>query len=342
MSHKKDKLNLPFPSRNTSPVTLKDVADAAGVSIATASYSLNNVGSIGPATRKKIIEIAELLGYQPNHFAKAMRTGKTRIIGLVVPDLNNPFFSQLMQAVIITARQLSYEVIISNSLGDPITEKNCINALSNQGIDGLIWFPINETKSANINVPIQTILIDRKIDKYDCITADCEFGGELAAKYLIENGHKKIALINGPLSIKSSRDRANGARSFLIKSNTLVWEYESDYTYDIDEDLVKLISNQSVSAVIVGADIIAIGVMRAASRKGISIPKKLSIIGFDNIPWAELCTPSLTTINYPVTEIGNEAVVSLLRRMSSPSDPFRNTQFPTTLVERQSVLRLKM
>ena len=320
-----------------SPVTLKEVAEAAKVSIATASYSLNNSGSVSANTRKKVIEIAKQLGYQPNISAKAMRTGKTGIIGLLMPDFTNPFFSQLTQSVLIAARQLNYEVIISNSMGHFDTEKNCIDALTKQGIEGLIWFPINETSSSSINLQIPAVVIDRYFNNLDCIIADCESGGEIAAKFLIDNGHKNIGLINGPLDVKSSRLRANGARQYLTKFNTLEWEYESAYSYDLDDELIKLISQNKVSAIITGADVIAIGVLRVAQKNGLSVPHDLSIIGFDNIPWTELSQPALTTINYPVTEIGTESVTCLLRRLAHPTDPQRKIEFPTGLVVRDSV-----
>jgi LacI family transcriptional regulator len=324
-----------------SPVTLKEVAEAAKVSIATASYSLNNSGSVGANTRKKVIEIAKQLGYQPNTSAKAMLTGKTGIIGLLMPDFTNPFFSQLTQAVLIAARQLNYEVIISNSMGNAETEKNGIDALTKQGIEGLIWFPIDELSSSSINLQIPTVVIDRYFNNLDCIVADCEAGGEMAAKYLIDNGHKKIGLINGPLDVKSSRLRSNGARNYLTKFNALEWEYESAYSYDLDDELVKLILQKKVTAIITGADVIAIGVLRVAQKIGISVPHDLSIIGFDNIPWTELSQPALTTINYPVTEIGTESVTCLLRRLLHPTDPQRKTEFPTVLVVRDSVSNKK-
>jgi len=324
-----------------SPVTLKEVAEAAKVSIATASYSLNNSGSVGANTRKKVIEIAKQLGYQPNTSAKAMRTGKTGIIGLLMPDFTNPFFSQLTQSVLIAARQFNYEVIISNSMGNAETEKNCIDALTKQGIEGLIWFPIDELSSSSINLQIPTVVIDRYFNNLDCIVADCEAGGEIAAKYLIDNGHKKIGLINGPLDVKSSRLRSNGARHYLTKFNALEWEYESAYSYDLDDELVKLILQKKVTAIITGADVIAIGVLRVAQKIGISVAHDLSIIGFDNIPWTELSQPALTTINYPVTEIGTESVTCLLRRLLHPTDPQRKIEFPTVLVVRDSVSNKK-
>jgi LacI family transcriptional regulator len=320
------------------PVTLKEVAEAAKVSIATASYSINNSGSVSTNTRKRVNDIAKQLGYQPNISAKAMRTGKTGIIGLLIPDFINPFFSLLAQSVLVESRRLNYEVIISNSMGDVETERACIEALTRQGIEGLIWFPINEDLSLSVDVQIPAVIIDRYFNNFDCIIADCEAGGVLAAKYLIESGHNKIALINGPSDVKSSRLRAGGARSYLEKFNSLEWEYETAYTYDFDNELEELISKNMVSAIITGADVIAIGVLRTAKKFGISVPNDLSIIGFDNIPWTELSQPALTTINFPVTEIGAESVNCLLSRLMGSKIPFRKIEFPTEIVIRDSVL----
>lgn len=324
-------------SDSPTNVTLKQVAEAAGVSLATASYSLNDGGSVGKQTREKVKAAAHRLGYKPNLSAKAMRTGRTGALGLVIPDLTNPFFPQLAQSVIGAARDAGFDTFMADTLGTKATERRSIEALIRRGIDGLIWFPVDDTPPIDLSLNgTPTVVIDRALEGYDCIVADCEAGGRAAASLLVSAGHRRIGIIGAPSAALSSQQRATGARSVIHAGATLAWEVEAAFSADLDPDIVQLLARRDVTAVVAGADLIALGVIRELQRLGLEVPHDVSVVGFDNIPWCDLCSPPLSTIEIPISEMGVEAVQTLVRRIGAPDEPRRRISYAVSLIERGS------
>jgi len=320
-------------------ITLKQVAEAAGVSLATASYSLGGGGSVGQETRERVMAVAERLGYKPNLAAKAMRTGRTGTLGLVLPDLTNPFFPLLAQTVINAAREGGYDVFLTDTQGSKESEARSIEALIRRGVDGLVWFPIDDTTGAK--APLRgtpTVVLDRELDGFDCVVADFDAGGRMAAACLVAAGHRRVGMVSGPAAALSARQRATGARDGLKAHGGPVWELEAAFSADLDAGIVRALAQRDVTAIIAGADLIAIGVMKALRDNGLRVPEDVSVIGFDNIPWSDLCTPALTTIDLPINEMGIEAVQLLLRRINAPDEPRRRVVFDVSLVERRSVV----
>lgn len=322
----------------TPRVTLKQVAEAVGVSLATASYALNHGGSVGRETRDRVIKEAERLGYRPNLSAKAMRTGRTSAIGMVLPDLTNPFFPLLAQTVIHAAREQGYSVFLTDTQGSKDAEVQSIDALIRRGVDGIVWFPIDDLPDRQPNLQgVPTIVLDRTIEGFDSVLADYAAGGQLAARHLVEAGHRHIGVIAGPADAMSSRLRAQAACAYLEAHANVAWQVEAAFSTDLDPGVVQTLLRGKATAVIAGADLIAIGAIRALQRAGRRVPDDVSVIGFDNIAWGDLCTPALTTIDMPVSEIGTEAVAMLLRRIKAPDEPRRRIVFDVALVERDSV-----
>ncbi|HEU4460281.1 MAG TPA: LacI family DNA-binding transcriptional regulator [Methylibium sp.] len=319
-------------------MTLKQVAEAAGVSLATVSYCLNDSGSVGQQTRQRVKAIAEKLGYRPNLAAKAMRTGRTKALGFVVPDLTNPFFPQLTQSVMAAASAAGYDVFLTDTFGAKDAESRSIAALIRRGIDGLVWFPIDDAATPDIRLGrTPTVVIDRALDGLDSIVADCQAGGRLAAAALLEAGHRRIGMLSGPGDTQSARQRAAGARELIRGDAQLVWELEVAYSMDLDASVVETLARADVTAVIAGADVVAIGVMKELTRMGRRVPQDISVVGFDNIPWSELCSPGLTTIDMPVSDMGFEAVQAIVRRIGAPAEPRRRTVFDVSLMKRGSI-----
>jgi LacI family transcriptional regulator len=321
-------------------VTLKQVAEAASVSLATASYCLNEGGSVGQQTRERVKAVAQRLGYRPNLAAKAMRTGRTKALGLVVPDLTNPFFPQLTQSVVVAAGAAGYDVFLTDTLGSKDTEARSIGALIRRGIDGLIWFPIDDNAPTDISLgSLPTVVIDRALEGLDCIVADCEAGGRLAALELLEAGHRRIGMLSGPSAALSARQRTAGARSVIQDGAELVWDIEVAYSADLDSNIMETLARRDVTAIIAGADVIAVGAITELRRLGLRVPEDISVVGFDNIPWSELCSPPLTTIDMPISDMGFEAVQAVVRRIGAPGEPRRRTVFDVSVVQRASVAR---
>lgn len=318
--------------------TLKEVAKAAGVSLASASYAINGAGSVGEATREHILKVAAELGYRPNQSAKAMKTGKTGAIGLIVPDLTNPFFPSLAQVVIQAARAHGYSVFLTDTEGSTEEEGRAVNLMVDHGVDGVIWFPIaDDGPVGKLIEGVPTVVLDRNLPGYDVIQADYADGGRLAAEHLLAAGHVNIGVISGPHAASSARQRAEAAIATVRERGNLVWHVHNAYSLDLEPEVAQALETRTATAVITGADLIAIGAMRHIRSLGQSVPDDVSVVGFDDIPWAQLHTPALTTIDMPVEDMGAAAVEALIRRMSARGEPRRRVVFNVELVSRDSV-----
>ena len=319
--------------------TLKDVAKAAGVSLASASYAVNRTGSLGEDTRAHILKIAEELGYRQNLAARAARVGKSGALGLVVPDMTNPFFPSLAQSVVQRARQNGYSVFVTDTEGDRDQETAIIRQLIDRGVDGIVWFPVDDDNRLDrlaLDIPI--VVLDRTVHGFECIQADYSEGGRLAAEHLLSLGHTSIGLISGPSDVKSMRDRCDGAARAIAQSGKLAFRVENAFSIDLGRDAVEALDKREATAIFCAADLIAVGVLKHAKDAGLMVPNDLSVIGFDDIPWSAYCTPSLTTVEMPVDEMASEAVDTLLRRIDGEGESNRKVVFGVNLVERESTI----
>lgn len=320
--------------------TLKEVAKASGVSLASASYAVNGTGSLGDETRQHVLRVAEKLGYRQNLSARAMRTGKTGTIGLVLPDLTNPFFPALAQSVIQTARQHGHGVFVTDTEGSEELEEAAVRLLVERGVDGIVWFPIRDKSSVTAALNgIPTVVIDRTLPGFESIQADYSGGGVLAVQHLVQAGHSSIGIVSGPMDVVSMRQRCDAAASYVEQHAKLAFRVSNAFSTDLEPKVKEAIRSRAATAVFAGADLIALGIIQYARSVGIKIPSQLSVIGFDDIPWAQMSSPALTTIDLPVAEMAAEAVEALFRRGSEPPDLRRRIVFDTALVERESVQR---
>jgi len=330
----------PQPESSRKRATLKEVAKAAGVSLASASYAVNGTGSLGDDTRDHILRVAQKLGYRQNLSARAVRTGKTGAIGLVLPDLTNPFFPTLAQSVIQTARQRLHSVFATDTEGSPELEVESIRLLVERGVDGIVWFPIGDVDTAGpLLSGVRTVIIDRTIAGFESIQADYAGGGRLAAQHLVDAGHTSIGIISGPTDVLSMRQRCDSAAACVQQHGKLAFRVSNAFSLDLEPKVKDAIRSRSATAIFAGADLIALGVIQYAQSLGIKVPGQLSVIGFDDIPWAQMSSPTLTTIEMPVGEMGAEAVEVLFRRPDEEADARRKVVFDTTLIQRGSVQR---
>lgn len=331
----------PPPHDPPRRATLKEVAKAAGVSLASASYAMNGAGSVGEATREHILKVAAQLGYRPNQSAKAMKTGRTGAIGLILPDLTNPFFPSLAQGVIQAARHHGYSVFLTDTEGSPEAEQGSVRLLVDHGVDGVIWFPIADTDTVGRLIEgTPTVVLDRNLTGYDVIQADYADGGRLAAEHLIDAGHVNIGVISGPHAASSARQRAEAAIAVVRERANLTWHVHNAFSLDLEPSVTAALETRTATAVIAGADLIAIGAMHHIRAMGLTVPDDVSVVGFDDIPWAQLHTPALTTIDMPVEDMAAAAVETLVRRMANRTEPRRRIVFNVELIARDSVRRL--
>ncbi len=314
-------------------VTLKDVARTADVSLASASYALNGTGSLGEAVRAHILKVADDLGYRRNLAARAMRTGKTGAIGLVVPDFANPFFTALAQSVMRSARQAGYCVFVTDTENSEDLEQEAFRRMIDRGVDGVVWFPIrdvNTVEAESRRVP--TLLIDRSIPGLASIRADYTGGGRRAAEHLMALGHQRVGIVSGPVEVASMRARIDGAISAL--GDRLAFTVASSFSMELEHDVEAAVVSRRATAIFAGTDLIALGVIRAAQAAGLNVPGDLAVIGFGDMPSAQMANPPLSSIEMPLEDMAAEAVDALLRRIEGGEAS--DVVFATTLIARAS------
>ncbi|SHF23622.1 LacI family DNA-binding transcriptional regulator [Caloramator proteoclasticus] len=305
--------------------TIKDIAKKANVSITTVSLVLNKKDSnISDETRNKIMKVVDELNYTPNKIAKGLITKKTNTFGLIIPDIANPFFPEIVRGVEDVANNNGYNLILCNTDDNPKKEEKYTKILIEKCVDGIIFISTSKSKDNNIkllkkyNVPY--VVLDRDVDNPDSpyIHTDDEKGMYEVVKFLIKNGHKKIAYISGPKENTTSQKRKNGYIKALKEmgipiKNTII--REGNYKIDGGQYCIKslLDSKEEFSAVACANDLMAIGAMEALKSRGILIPDDISLTGYDDIYISKITTPKLTTVEQPKYELGRISTETLLK-----------------------------
>ena len=330
---------MAIPTYRNRP-TLRDIARIAGVTAATVSYVLNGKGSVSADVRKRVRSTAKDLGYRANYVAKATRTGQTLSIGLILPDLKNPFFPQLAQSVQSAARGAGYAVFLMDSLGDIDVEREGAGDFISRGVEGIVWCPATENDSlAEYRADVPIVVVDRPLPNYDTISSDYYAGGSLLADHILEQGHRHIGMIVGPQSLSSAQRRRDGFVDRISGKADIDWELENPFSIDLSYGIRSQLRDFGVSVIVCGNDFIAIGVIRALHELGYRVPKDVSVVGFDDVPWASFSIPALTTVHQPFSRLGNEAAALLVRRISGESGPLTNMTLEMRLVARGSSKR---
>jgi len=329
--------------------SMRDVAEAAGVSVATVSHVLRGTKRVTPAVAARVRAAAEALAYVPNRQASALRTGRTGILGVLLPDLGNPFFPALLNAVEVAARAAGYLVMVHDTEDDTELEARALERLAALRVDGLVWVPVHDAAPSardrvrkagraprEVQLPdIPLVTLDRPVVERDAVFADHVGGGALVAAHLKALGLTRVALLHGATNIASARARRRG---FLaeFEPGEPVWEAQSGFTHELPGAVVRLLRRGGFDAVVSANDAVAAGVIRVLKQAGVSVPRDVSVVGFDDIPWARLVEPPLTTVRQPLTAIGAAAVRLLLERMADPGRAARQVVLPVELVVRGS------
>jgi len=307
------------------PVTIMDIAQACGVSAGTVDRALNNRPGIKPETKRRILEVARQMNYRPDYLARSLARGRTMTLGVIMYDLNNRSLSQIINAIHNKAREYDYFIDFVMSDQDPHKEKDHIEYLVNRKVDGIILFPCNYGQDyddylATLNTPIVTI-INRISDRWPYIGIDDTTAMKQAVELIRQRGYEHIIYICPNLS---SRGRSNtyvwekrldgvleGVRQFREEDRLTIVK-EEQYIQALEEmDLTSL----GKTAILCSCDFHALEIMIYLREKGISVPKDIGLMGFDNIDTLRYVTPSLTTIDYAVKEIGTRAVEALLAQI---------------------------
>lgn len=329
-------------------ITIRDVAEKAGVSAQTVSRVLNQRPDVAPQTREKVVQAIADLNYRPSGIARSLRLKSTGTIGLIVPDSSNPFFAELGRAIEKTAFENGCSVILCNSDGDLERESFYIEALVSKQVDGLIIVGANRASRKNpiLDGSLPVVVVDRDLngERFDTVLADNLEGGEKGTSYLIALGHERIAFITGPSGLPTSTARLRGYRRALEKHHiplerelVIPGDFRYQGGYRAMEKLLKLAPPPT--AVFAANDMMAVGAIACIRDHHLRVPEDISVIGFDDIPLASFLNPKLTTIAQPRGEMGRMAVTMLMERLQDRNLPARRYVLPVILVERESCFR---
>jgi len=331
-----------------SRVVLKDVAREAGVSINTVSRAMNDRPEISSETKERVLQAAMKLGYKPNKFARALRSNKAEIIGVIVADISNPFFAPIVQGMGRKARCLGYGLILQDTGEDCDTEVEAVRTLEYEQVDGVVMTPVQTHKRAVLELQdtgVPFVLVARHFAdlETDFVAADDAQGGYLAASHLIERGHTRIAFINGPDYNSSARERMAGYAQALdehaisvapelIRQPALTMEDGYAHTMDI---LARV--RPSPTAFFAFSDYVALGIMQALREKKVNVPIDAAVVGYDDITFSSCLDVALTTVRIPKQEMGEVAIQMLVEKLERKNVGLREQiKLPVELVVRAS------
>ncbi|EPX79405.1 LacI family DNA-binding transcriptional regulator [Litoreibacter arenae] len=310
---------------------LSDIARNLSVSSATVSLALSGKGKgrISTETMDRIEAEAARIGYAPNQMGKALRTGRSQVIGLVLPDFANPLFPRMARAIITAAEAKGYGVLVADSLSDTTTQERAVQQLVNLGADGLVVIPRKGSKIAKSSIPI--VVIDAATSPLNVVSADHAGGGEIAVTHLREHGHTDILYLGDTQSSLVQRTRIKGMMRAGGPGGRTLWMEDAP-------DIAAAVRD-GVTAIATTSDRIALQVMLDLAAAGLRVPQDVSITGFDNLDFGEIVSPSLTTVATSDTIIGTGAIDALDAQING-ADPITEHTVPMHLISRETVARL--
>jgi LacI family transcriptional regulator len=305
------------------PVTIHDVARRAKVSASTVSRALSASHHVRETTRDRVVAAARELGYQPNPAAQSLITGKTGNIGIVVPDLGNPFYTAVLHGVQARARADGYAVFVADSEQDPAIEESLVRSMSRQ-VDGvIICAPFASDRQLNRLAELTSLtLLNRRLRGVPAVYMDSAGGMRQVVDHLAALGHRRCAYLNGSPNSWSNRERRRGLQRAAARQHMAIVEFgpfEPKFEGGIQaaEDLAR---SGGFTAIIAYNDLMALGVLTRLADRHVAVPRDMSVVGFDNLLYAAVCAPPLTTVAAPLEASGRAAVDLLLARLASADE----------------------
>jgi len=308
-------------------VTIRDIAKLAGVSVATVSRVINESPKVGEKTRERVKKIIERFGYRRNILARNLATRKTSTIGVLLSDITNPFYSEIVRGIEDEARKHGYIVIFGSTDNNPEVQKEYVNLFREQRVAGMIFASVSlddpDVKRL-FKEDIPFVLVNRKVEtiRTDFVVIDNVKGAYMATEHLIKLGHRRIGFIRGPLNYSTGIDRLKGYRSALqkydIKEDPRLIKpgnFRQESGYVAFKEFLKM--KNPPSAIFASNDFMALGVLEAASEFGVKIPEDVALVGFDNINFSSLKFVNLTTVTQRKYEMGIKGLELLLREISN-------------------------
>jgi DNA-binding LacI/PurR family transcriptional regulator len=332
--------------------TVSDVAARAGVSVSTAARVLSGRGYAAEETRLLVMDAARELGYVPNRIARSLRTRRTNLIGLLIGDVENSFYSVIAKNVESVAKDAGYHVVLCNSDDDADNEREYLQLLEGMQVDALIVTPTSKNRrylTRLLESGLVIVQMDRRVHGLpaDAILVDNEAGAASAVSRLIEAGHERIGILTGELDVQTAsrrlagyeralRDHGIPIRDELIRTGS----FHRDHAVDDATDLIR--ARPAPTAIFAANNILAEGALMAVEQRGMNVPRDLSVVGFDDVQWMSMIEPPLTTVRQPVAEMARSAAELTLRRLgeTTPGKP-STVVFRTELIERASVAQAR-
>jgi DNA-binding LacI/PurR family transcriptional regulator len=327
--------------------SMKQIARLADVSLGTVSHVINNSAKVREPLRRRVLEAVELLGYQPSQLARGLRRDKTNIIGMIIPDITNPFFPAVVRGAEDAAFDSGYCLVLCNADNNQSKEISYMKELRTYLPAGIIVIPSNlndvTMQEGKLTGRSAVVCLDRipRDWKGDTVTIDNEDGAMQATQHLIRLGHVRIATVTGPLHLTNATDRRTGFRRALREANILIpSEYEQESSFNREggySAALKLLRMEPrPTAIFAQNDLMAMGVMVAIRELGLQCPRDVSLFGFDGLEVMELMDPPLSSVLQPGYQLGAMGVQLLVERIDDPAREFVHHVLPTNLLLRAS------
>ena len=329
--------------------TIKDVAKLARVSTATVSAAINGTAFVSPNLKARVDHAIAELGYATDGIARSLKKGKSSLIGLIVDDMTSPFYAELVEEIESLANENGYAVLLCHTGRDVRKEREYLRLLRTHRVDGIVWAPTGgapdypTSSLKQFSVPL--VFIDRVVPtfaNYDSVLLNNRAAGLKATNYLLDIGHKRIAMISGPDFLEPAKERTEGFReAYRRRGFSVVEDLVLDGNFreaKAFEECRKLLEKKNgVSAILVANNPMFIGVMRALSLMGLSCPGDISVVSIDDFPLADALRPHVTTVRQPVREMAQAALRVLLERVTDAARPnATHLLFEPILIVRES------
>jgi len=330
--------------------TMADVAARAGVSVATVSRALSAAPNrVSPPVLQRIIDAAEQLDYIPNNLARNMRSGSARILGLIISDIGNPFFTAVARGVEDVAQRHGYSLVLSNTDENPDREAASLGVMAAERAAGVIIATTNENGSALRrfqDMGMAVVAIDRHIVDLptDSVVVDNESASHEAVSHLVRLGHRRIAIVGGPSDAETARERSRGYERAMREAriplqSELVCHGDFHETSGLTVTRRLLDLPEPPTAIFAVNNLTTIGVLGALRERGVKLPDEMSVVGFDDLPTGELLDPPLTVVQQPTYRVGARAADLLVRRLREPTAAIKEIVLSARLVVRGSTAK---
>ncbi|WZL71598.1 LacI family DNA-binding transcriptional regulator [Clostridiaceae bacterium 35-E11] len=328
-------------------VTIKDVARKAGVSISTVSRVINNSKPVSSEIRQKVLKVIEETGYTPNPVARSLVMRKSQLIGVVVPDISNAFIGEILSGIEEIGKMYGYDIILCSTYGDVEQELRYLNLLTAKQVEGIIfmtWKLEDRLVAYLVDTDIPVVLINRNTSKLHIpsVSIDNFKAAYEMTTYLIENGHKNIALIRNSLDLDAfglaqykGYKKALQEHGIEVDENLVKYgHFKLEKSYEIVQNYVN--NNTLPTAIFATSDVMAIGAINCLLDNGYKVPDDVSVVGFNDIKLASIYRPNLTTIHQPLYDIGAVAIRMIVKKINNEEIDSDIVILPHKLVERKS------